>query len=185
MLLDGFVLSMIIAFLRKGKFRRFRKVPLRNIELFAIPFLLQFAIFFGGKRGVPVFVRYGNLFYLASFVLLLLALSLNWKVWEFRVAAIGVFLNVMVIAFNGGRMPVSERGVEKSMLSTYAVSSIRSGENPQFVLMDEDTRLKPLADWLILPRPYPRPTVFSIGDLIITLAVVVLVQRVMCSRRHD
>lgn len=176
---------MIVALFRRGKLRRFRKVPLRGIELFVIPFLLQFAIFFGGKRGVPIFVRYGNLFYLGSFALLLLALSLNWKVREFRVAAVGVFLNVLVIAFNGGRMPVSERGVEKAMLSAYAVSSIKSGENPQFVLMDEDTRLKPLADWLILPKPYPRPTVFSIGDLIITLAVVVLVQRVMCSRRYD
>lgn len=185
MLLDGFVLSLIVAFLRKGKLRRFRKVPLRNIELFAVPFLLQFAIFLGGQRGIPFFLGYGRFLYLGSFAMLLLALLLNHKIFEFRIAALGVFLNFLVVGLNGGRMPVGRDVLGKAMLSSYTVESIGSGENPQFALLDEDTRLKPLADIFVLAKPYPRPCVFSIGDLIITLAVVVLVQRVMCSGRYD
>ena len=185
MLLDGFVLSLIVALLRKGKLRRFRNLPLKNVELFALPFLLQFAIFFGGKRGLPLFVIYGSLLYLISFALLLIALLLNGKVVEFRVAALGVFLNFLVVGLNGGRMPVRGEALGKVRLTSYAVESIRRGENPQFVLVDENTRLTPLADILVLPRPYPRPGLFSIGDIIITLAAVVLVQRAMCSNRYD
>lgn len=185
MLLDGFILSLIAGLLRKGKLRRFTRVPLRNVEVFAVPFLLQFAIFFGGKRSMPFFQEYGNLLYLGSFVLLLIALLLNHRILEFRIAALGVFLNFLVVGLNGGRMPVREELLERAMLSSYAVESIKSGENPQFTLLAEETRLKPLADVFVLPRPYPRPSVFSMGDLVITLAVVVLVQRVMCSSRYD
>ncbi len=185
MLLDGFILSLIVGLLRKGKLRRFRKFPLRYAEVFAVPFLLQFAIFFGAKRSMPFFQEYGSLLYVGSFAILLFALVLNHRIFEFRIAALGVLLNFLVVGLNGGKMPVREELLGRAMLSSYAVESIRSGENPQFTLLAEETRLKPLADVFVLPRPYPRPSVFSIGDLVLTLAVVVLVQRMMCSSRYD
>jgi hypothetical protein len=47
--------------------------------------------------------------------------------------------------------------------------------------MTERTRLAFLCDRLLIPAPYPRPDVFSLGDVVLTIGVCALIFRGMGS----
>lgn len=81
----------------------------------------------------------------------------NWKRWEFCMLAVGGAFNQAVVAFNGGRMPVSH----DAMVGT-GDSSFELGFRHE--LITNDTALVFFADWLYIPEFYE---VFSIGDVLI------------------
>lgn len=82
---------------------------------------------------------------------------------------------MLCIAVNGGKMPVSEFALANT--PSRIADTIRTGINPQNILLTRDTRLPFLSDLFVLPSG-----AYSVGDLLLTLAVFLLIQRVMCSR---
>ena len=58
----------------------------------------------------------------------------------------------------------------------YWPEGIHYGYSKDVILAEEDTRLGVLSDRLVVPPPFPRPTAFSIGDLLIAAGIVVLLQ---------
>ena len=92
-----------------------------------------------------------------------------WTVYHWRrlrgiwLVTIGAALNVLVIAANGGRMPVAHE---------FARSLVRSGTLGQYTLMGSGTNLNFLGDWISL---HPLSTVYSPGDVLIALGLAVTV----------
>jgi len=77
--------------------------------------------------------------------------------------ALGIFLNFLVMGFNGGTMPVNRVALEhKSQMQ------IPSGTEPLFtkarVLDDDAAKLAWLGDRFLLPGPLSHLAVWSIGD---------------------
>jgi hypothetical protein len=97
-----------------------------------------------------------------------------WTLWHVsRVAGIwlvaaGSALNLVVIAANGGRMPVAPE---------LAGSLLQRGHAGQYIVMASDTRLNWLADWMVF-RLGP-VEIYSPGDLIVALGIAVLVAMAM------
>ncbi|MDQ3940700.1 MAG: DUF5317 domain-containing protein [Actinomycetota bacterium] len=81
-------------------------------------------------------------------------------------AAVGLLLNVAVIAANGA-MPVSEEAARIA-----GIESSPSGEGFKHEPLDDDTRLPLLAD--ALPAPFFR-SVYSLGDIYLALGILYLV----------
>ncbi len=83
----------------------------------------------------------------------------------------GVLLNSLVVAANGGSMPV-DRDLATRLCSPRLMQLL---DSPDYVVhkpITATTRLKPLADLLPLPVLYPRPKWFapgSVGDILITI----------------
>lgn len=110
-----------------------------------------------------------------------LAALVAWTLWHIdRIAGIwlvtaGGLLNLVVIAANGGRMPVSPE---------LAGALVRSGHLGQYTLMTSNTHLNWLADWIVLPGPLGRmlPEAYSPGDLIVAIGIGVVVVLAMRSR---
>jgi len=75
----------------------------------------------------------------------------------------GAALNLVVIAANGGRMPVA---------SELAGSLARHGNLGQYTVMSSATHLNALADWIWL---YPVPEAYSPGDVLIALGLAIAV----------
>ena len=80
----------------------------------------------------------------------------DWLVWSgLLVAAVGILLNLLVIAVNGGQMPAA---VEPS--------SLENGDPYQAIT--EKTRLRFLADWIDIG-----PWLISPGDLLLVASVLI------------
>jgi hypothetical protein len=113
-----------------------------------------------------------------------LAALVAWTVWQIeRVAAIwlvtaGAALNLVVIAANGGRMPVAPE---------IAGSLVQRGHIGQYALMGSGTHLNGLADWIALPGPFERVLreAYSPGDLIVALGIAMVVLLAMRTRPDE
>jgi hypothetical protein len=112
----------------------------------------------------------------AQFVFLLVLISNGWAglprlVWPWRLAALGVGLNMLVVALNGGHMPQSPQAA----LALWGASHIDPSRLQNVSTMGIDSRLPWLADVLAEPAWLPRPNIVSIGDVLLASGVALWV----------
>jgi hypothetical protein len=109
-----------------------------------------------------------------------LTVLVAWTLWQIELVrgiwlvAVGSVLNLVVIAANGGSMPVAPG---------LAGSLVHSGHLGQYTLITADTNLGWLADWIALPGL--RQVVaeaYSPGDVIVALGIGVVVALAMRSQ---
>jgi len=185
MLLDAVVLSLIVGLAAGGRPGRLAALDLRAVWLFVLAAVVRVALDVLGVRGSEQAVRVGPWLSFACYVLLLIAFWLNRRHWPMRVVAAGVLLNLLVVAANGGAMPVDRALAARSA----PAQLVKLLDDPRYVVhkpVTDSTRLAVLGDVLPLPMvPFPwprshplRPTYYSpgsIGDVIITLGACALV----------
>jgi hypothetical protein len=117
--------------------------------------------------------------FLLSYLLLLIFVWRNWHLLGIRILGLGVICNLAVILANGGLMPITPE----------TLAHINPGSAPEqwlfgthysyskdIILTKEASRLRVLSDMLVLPPPFPRPTAFSVGDLVIAVGIVITLQ---------
>lgn len=105
---------------------------------------------------------------LASNALVALFLGVNLRLPGIPLAAIGMALNVVVIAANGA-MPVSQRALE---VAGYEGRVTDFGAKHE--LLDAETKVPWLAD--VIPVPYAR-AIISLGDVVLGLGIARLTYR--------
>lgn len=109
-----------------------------------------------------------------SAILLLAALLPNLRRWSFRIMLIGFVLNVIVMAANGGLMPLSPENAER-VFSDERLSNIDVGDTLPYsksILLDiSQIRLEFLSDTIFITVPIKN--VYSIGDVLLGMGVVI------------
>jgi Family of unknown function (DUF5317) len=84
--------------------------------------------------------------------------------------ALGLVLNFLVIAANGGFMPISpqtaSRLVPQEIVQTIPLGN-RFGHGKDILLLPTHTRLVWLSDRFLLPENFPYQVAFSLGDVLI------------------
>jgi hypothetical protein len=122
----------------------------------------------------------------ASYAIAAIFLVLNRQLFGMWLAALGAALNALVIAVNNGVMPATEEALRLS-----GVPRLPGGfENSTTVTKP---RLLFLGDIFAIPHRVPLANVFSVGDVVLLLGVLVILhwtcesklvpQRVLASRR--
>lgn len=110
-----------------------------------------------------------------SYLLVLAFLVRNLALPAMWIVALGGLLNFVVIVANGGVMPATSRALaavgEKSDSGTFVNSGVISHPNLAF-----------LGDTFALPRGMPLNNVFSVGDVLIALGVLLMVHSVCQTR---
>ena len=113
------------------------------------------------------------------FLALCLFLSLAFTAWFVRkkenkipalifgILSVGAFLNFLVVASNGGKMPVAIAAGDTKEIAVISQSN-------SWRVMDEATRFAMLGDWISIPVGQ-RALIFSIGDVISSVAFVIYV----------
>jgi hypothetical protein len=116
-----------------------------------------------GESGMPIYV--------ASTLVVLVAVLGNWRIPGMLVVALGALSNLVAIVANGGYMPAS----------TDAMAAL--GKVPKTVYSNSvvvpDPALAPLTDIFALPTWLPFANVFSAGDVLIGIGVVLVLALTM------
>ncbi len=101
---------------------------------------------------------------IASYVVLLLFVGLNFRLPGFWLIAVGFALNLLVISVNGG-MPVNEHALRVAGGPRYAatIHDLLEHGGAKHHLARPDDVLLPLSD--AIPMGWPIRNVFSVGDL--------------------
>ncbi|HHW03178.1 MAG TPA: DUF5317 domain-containing protein [Thermoanaerobacterales bacterium] len=181
MLVDFLIISIAIGLLRKGNFKSLSKIPLKKLELIFISFIIRYLPLFLKGNLLEMAARFNIITVSASYLILLYALASNWQIKTLRLVTIGVFLNYVVILANGGKMPVSIPALDIAGLTDLKPLLF----DPSYLYhtaIDSATRLKLLGDILPLPPPYPRPRVFSVGDLLMGMGIFLTIQDAMLKK---
>lgn len=166
--------SLITSFLRKGKLKNLKDIYIRGWYLLLVAGLLQILL----KTGVLTDYFYPIV--MLSYFSILLCLGLNYKSIPIRIAFAGTFLNFMVIALNGGLMPVSLKGLQ---FAGYDVTSSRL--DAFHCLITESTRLSFLSDIIPIPEPYPFPQMLSIGDFFLMVGVFLFIMETVKGKARE
>ena len=167
--------AILVALLRGGSLMRFAELEIRWSGLFIAGFLLQVLVFADFWQTRDVLRQFTPLAYLASLALVLVALLVNRHIPGIVLLGLGFFSNALVIALNGGFMPASP-----SALTIAGLPPLAPGQTSNNSIgMSPDTRLWFLGDIFAIPRGLPFPNIFSIGDVLIAIGAVYLIQRVM------
>jgi hypothetical protein len=177
------VVSTIVALLRGGRLARLADLRIVHAWLALAAVALQYPLVYDllGQRtiaGVPLAVAVMA----ATYAMLL------WFVWANRrlpglpLLGVGLLLNLVVMAANGGWMPITPEALARlGRLSwvTGRASPHKVWSAKDIMLAQAQTRLWGLSDIFVLPAPFPVPTAFSVGDVLVALGVFWLLQRVL------
>jgi len=170
------IVALAVAWILGCRPDRLADAPVRHLWLVAVPvvgFAISWALCWGKLLPQGSWV-YGGLHLTGSGALILLAV-LNRKIPGVALIGIGVALNAIAIAANGGFMPASKGAVATVFGQDYLHRAL--GE-PHFrgSFMNPDTRLWWLCD--IIPKsigPAFWRGVYSIGDLVMTVGIFIAI----------
>jgi hypothetical protein len=172
------VLGLFVALLRyrQQAFSHIAAIPLRSPWLVLVAVVLQLPLL-RAPAGPIQALRLQQALFLASHLLLLAFVWRNRRLPGILVAGAGVALNLVVIVANAGFMPVTP----ETLVSINPGSTVGEwplgqhyGYSKDVIRLQGDTQLWILSDILIVLPPFPRPTAFSVGDLLIAAGIVIL-----------
>lgn len=181
MLVESVGTSIVVGKLRGGSISNIKDASIEKWYLFVTAFLLEFAAVYKGSKGAAFFIE--NILYIhgLSYLLLFIGIYFNRSTPAFKIIFIGMFLNFIVIMANGGQMPVSGKAMAGIGLIGNMIE-IRDGRIITHTLMNNHTVFKYLGDIFVLPKPYPRPKIFSIGDILMALGIFIYIQGIMIKK---
>ncbi|QDY85242.1 hypothetical protein FQU75_18850 [Paenibacillus polymyxa] len=185
MVYDGVLLGLIVGLFRGGWRQgliRFSHIRLKAGWMFPLLLAIQFIIFYAQEKWAWLAAMNGYLF-MGIYMVGLIFLWLNRHHKGFKLILIGVLMNFIVMAVNGGRMPVSLSASE--VLGPYYTDMLKSGSViSKHYMMDASTRLSLLGDIIPLSKPYPRTQVISIGDVVMNFGMFLFIQNVLVVNRN-
>jgi hypothetical protein len=178
MFYDGILIAIITGLFLRGNFNGFADLRLRSGWIFPLLLIMQIFIFIFQSKFTWV-ASISEYFFLGVYVIGLYFLWVNRNLPGFNYILIGVFLNFIVMAVNGGRMPVSLEAA--SILDPFYADVLKGGIYAKHQLLSDSTRLSFLGDIIPLSSPYPRNQVISIGDVIMNIGGFIFVLQLMLS----
>ena len=174
------VLGLVVSLIRyrRHTFHQIAAIPLRSAWLVVLALALQWPLL-QAQAGPVQSVKVQQALFLLSFGLLLLFAWRNRQLLGIRIFGLGMMCNLLVILANGGFMPITPETLVQINSGTRAEqwqTNVHYGYSKDIILPREQVKLWVLSDILVIPRPFPRPTAFSLGDLLIAVGIVVLMQ---------
>jgi Family of unknown function (DUF5317) len=163
-------LSAIVALLRGGQVANISHLGVRYVGFLFFPLLLQ-VVAFSPLGNLTLFgVLLAPLLYIVSMGCLAIALWLNRHLPGVVWIALGFSLNFLVIALNGGLMPVSP------LARAIAGFPPLTGRDNNVIPITDSTVLPWLSDIIPAPAFLPFANVYSVGDALIVIGGIIFTQ---------
>ncbi len=162
-LLPSILLGLVFALLLGGRLARLADIHLRAPSLVLGSLAAQLVLFSRLGAGIPA--RLHEALHLASYALLIVFAGLNLRVRALAPVLLGMALNAVAIAANGGSMPVSPSAADAAGITAGASSNVS----------ETATHLRLLGDVFALPEGIPLANAFSIGDILIAFGIAAFI----------
>lgn len=164
--------GLILGFVAGGSLDGLFSLGFRWGPLAIAGLLVQLVLFtaFGDALAADL----GPAIYIASTIAVLVAVVRNWRVTGMPIVAVGSLSNLVAITANGGFMPASQEALE---IAGFA----GPGDHTNSVVL-ADPAFRPLTDIFALPAGIPLANVFSVGDVLIGVGIVIVIVAAMRSR---
>jgi hypothetical protein len=180
-LLSALIVGLALGFVFGGRPQNLGQLKLRSNVLIFVSLAIQLVLFTGLSLPADAVTTA----YMISGLLGLIWLAQNFRVAGVPCMLLGTLSNFVTIALNGGRMPIEGVLLAKIRGADY-VRELASGTvTSNSSLVNDHTQLWFLTDQILIPKPWPLPTVLSFGDLIIAAGVVWLVAAGMQAKPVD
>jgi hypothetical protein len=174
------VLAGLLAGLLRARWaeKTWQPPELRYSWLALVAFLPQFFAFYLPASREHISASLAAACLIGSQAGLMFFCVLNRNLPGMPVLATGLFLNLLVITFNGGFMPLSTQAaaqlIPEHILQNIKIGS-RLGTSSKDILLPFDAMVFPwLSDRLLPPAWFPYRFAFSIGDILIALGAFLL-----------
>jgi uncharacterized protein DUF5317/MFS transporter/transketolase-like protein len=162
-LLPALFLGLLFALVVGGKPRRLANVRFRLSGLVLLAFATQIVLF--SQLGTWIAEDTVRFVHLGTYGLLVVFALANLRVRALLPVLLGMALNAVAIAANGGHMPISAAAARAAGLDSTAGSNVDQNAD----------RLWFLGDVFALPYQIPFANIFSVGDLLIGFGMVAFV----------
>ncbi len=173
--LPSILVGLIAGFASGGKLSRLAQIRFRYGYLIIGAFVLQVLIFSGFLPEPPASHIVVPFLHILSNLVLVGAIAANWGITGMRVVALGLMLNLVAIAANGGYMPVSGEVLQREGRDAELQELRETGHVSKATLITTQTLLPFLGDIFALDLPPIQGRVFSAGDIFISLGAFVLI----------
>jgi hypothetical protein len=170
-LLSALVVGFVLGLLLGGRPRNLNRLTLRWNWLVLASLAVQLFLF----TGLNLAAGAVTVLYLLSGALGVAWLAANLRVPGIACVLAGAVSNFLAIGLNGGRMPIDPGALTQTRGAAYVRDLAAGHLTSNSVLIDSHTRLPWLTDLILVPRPWPLPTVLSIGDVLIGVGVIWLI----------
>lgn len=178
LLLLAIPLGLGIGFALGGRLSGLGKLALRWQGLLLPALLLQLLIF-------PIFSERAILsvatapLHILSYALIFVWILVNFRLLPVLALGLGAACNLVVISANSGFMPASIAALQRAGNAFPAEKLLQDGVFSNLIIMSDTTRLNFLGDRFFVPQWIPLASAFSIGDLLILLALIWLIVKGM------
>ena len=166
-------IGVVVGLLLGGRLERLSRIQFRWAWL-AVAGLVQVVLFsttFADSFPPGV----GEAIYVASTGMVLVAVWRNLSVPRLALVAVGAISNLAAVVANGGVMPTTPEAL--------AAAGLGSEEGFSNSAVVADAVLAPLTDIFAIPAGFPLANVFSVGDVLIAIGLVLTI--VIAMRRGD
>ncbi len=170
MLLAGIALGLIAGLLAGGRLSNLLEVRLRWMAAIFLAVFVRYATEAALSRELPLAETFRVPLLATSYAILLLGTWSNRRLPGMSIAFVGILSNAVVIAVNGGHMPIWEPSLIAAGLTPADVTGPLHVILPPTVDASFLAHLGPLAD--VVPIPLPIVTnVASLGDVVVSLGL--------------
>jgi hypothetical protein len=189
LLLASIVAAILVAWTQGGKLSRLGEVKFKLWWLVPVIALVQSLTI----RHLDSTSRLS--WWHARPLLMVVSYAILWAVvlWNLHLPGMwlvlsGVTLNLVAIAANGGYMPITPDalariGAGDSAYEMLSGSVVRGSKD--VLLRSFEAHFWWLGDVLVIPKPFPRPTAMSMGDLVLAVGVFLFIVRVMVGTKQS
>jgi MFS family permease len=174
------VAGLAIAWALGARLSELTRLRFRGDALVFLALGLQLAVFTPLNAHIPAGLD--TALHLLSYLLLIGFFLLNIRLPGFWLVGFGLVANALVIAINGGRMPISLHTWRATGAPALLITATGSSNNN--TLAGPGTHLGWLGDVFPLPQALPLATAISIGDILMLMGMVAFVYR-SCAPRPD
>jgi hypothetical protein len=161
-------IGLLAGFALGGSLERLGRIQVRLAWVAVLAVAVQLVLFSPLGDAIPADA--GRAIYVASTAAVLIVVLANVRVPGIPLVVAGAALNLAAILANGGAMPA-----DPAALATAGIAL----DGPSNSVVVADPALRPLTDIYALPGWLPLANVFSVGDVLIGLGVVVVIAAAM------
>jgi len=177
MFLEAVLLGLLVGGFRSGRLTNIIDMNIRGWYIILVSLILSLLpIFLNGLDAISS-VQVTLLFISMLITMVVVVINLDKKgVW---IILIGGLFNIGILLFNGLKMPVKMDGLEAAGLITL-LEGITDGSIVNYIASEVSGWMTIFTKFITIPKPYPFPKIMTIGDILMSIGLFVMIMNEMC-----